>query len=171
MKNGAPRDELKNGRGRGWAVLRTCFRQFSWNFPGTFLQNSRKDPSNSHSSIVCKWTRPFWGTDCWKAPKSLSSAQTAPLSSAGIERARKCLHSDILFPYRSPSPRPQPDPTQHPEKDPKRTRNRAETEPNGAERSRGGAKRSRNGPKSSFSGWVGGWGGCKGKRESLCLQG
>ena len=37
--------------------------------------------------------------------------------------------SDILFPYRSPSPRPQPVPTQHPEKGPKRTRNRPETEP------------------------------------------
>ena len=29
--------------------------------------------------------------------------------------------SDILFPYRSPSPRPHPDPTQHPETDPKRS--------------------------------------------------
>ena len=84
-------------------------------------------------------------------------------------------YSDILFPYRSPSPRPHPDPTQHPEADPKRTQNRPETEPNGAKRSRNGAKRSRNGPKSSFSGWDGrgvcrgrgGWGGCKGKRISL----
>ena len=24
MKNGAPRDELKNGRGRGWAVAYSC---------------------------------------------------------------------------------------------------------------------------------------------------
>ena len=40
--------------------------------------------------------------------------------------------SDILFPYRSPSPRPHPDPTQHPETDPKRSRNgakRSQTEP------------------------------------------
>ena len=29
-------------------------------------------------SIMCKWTRPFWGTDCRRAPKSLSSAQAAP---------------------------------------------------------------------------------------------
>ena len=43
------------------------------------------------SSVMCKWTRPFWGTDCRRAPKSLFSAQTAPLSSAGIERAQKCL--------------------------------------------------------------------------------
>ena len=57
---------------------------------------------------------------------------------------------------------PLPDPTQHPEKDPKRTRNRAETEPNGAKRSRNGAKRSRNGPKSSFSGWDG-RGLCRGR--------
>ena len=27
------------------------FQQFSWNFPGTFLQNSRKDPRNSHSLL------------------------------------------------------------------------------------------------------------------------
>ena len=39
---------------------------------------------------MCKWMRPFWGTDCRSAPKSLSSAQTAPLCSAGSERARKC---------------------------------------------------------------------------------
>ena len=69
---------------------------------------------------------------------------------------------------------PLPDPTQHPETDPKRTRNRSETEPNGAKRSRNGAKQSRNGPKSSFSGWDGrgvrqgiAGGGCKGKRKSL----
>ena len=43
------------------------------------------------SSIMCKWTRPFWGTDCRRAPKSLSSDQAAPLCSAGIERARKGL--------------------------------------------------------------------------------
>ena len=58
--------------------------------------------------------------------------------------------SDILFPYRSPSPRPHPrphpDPTQHPETDPKQTRN-------GAKRTRNGAQQSRNGPKSSPFGW------------------
>ena len=42
-------------------------------------------------SIKCKWTRPFWVTDCRRAPKSVSSAQAAPLCSVGIERARKCL--------------------------------------------------------------------------------
>ena len=42
-------------------------------------------------STMCKWTRPDWGTDCRRAPKSLSSAQAAPLCSAGIERPRKCL--------------------------------------------------------------------------------
>ena len=42
-------------------------------------------------SIMCKWTRPLWGTDCRRAPKSLSSAQAAPVCSAGIKRAWKCL--------------------------------------------------------------------------------
>ena len=89
-----------------------------------------------------------------------------------LEICPRCLHyiSDILFPYRSPSPRPRPDPTQHPEMDPKRTRNGAETEPNGAKRSRNGAKRSRNGPKSSPLGWDGrgglsGWRGVGVVRE------
>ena len=27
---------------------------------------------------MCKWTRPFWATDCRRAPKSLASAQAAP---------------------------------------------------------------------------------------------
>ena len=80
-------------------------------------------------------------------------------------------NSDILFPYRSPSPRPQPDPTQHPEKEPKRTRNRGETEPNGAETEPNGAEMDRNqafrgGTGGGFVG-VGGVGGCKGKRKSL----
>ena len=38
------------------------FQQFSRNFPGTFLQNSRKDPRNSHGllefSEVCAWDKP-----------------------------------------------------------------------------------------------------------------
>ena len=48
---------------------------------------------NFRSLIMCKWMRPFWGTDCRRAPKSLTSAQAAAarLCSAGIERARKCL--------------------------------------------------------------------------------
>ena len=71
-------------------------------------------------------------------------------------------------------PRPHPDPTQHPEKDPKRTRNRPQTEPNGAKWSRrepNGAEMDRNrafrgGTGGGFVG-VGGVGGCKGKRKSL----
>ena len=44
-----------------------------------------------HTPIMCKWTRPFWGTGCRRLPKSLSSSQAASPRSAGIERARKCL--------------------------------------------------------------------------------
>ena len=44
-------------------------------------------------------------------------------------------HSDILFPYRSPSHRPHPDPTQHPRNGPGTDPKRSQTEPNGAERS------------------------------------
>ena len=49
-----------------------------------------------HFSTMCKWMRPFWGTDCRSSPKSLSSAQANSLCSADIERARKfvrCYHS------------------------------------------------------------------------------
>ena len=55
--------------------------------------------------------------------------------------------SDMIFPYRRPSPQPHPDPTQHPVSDPKRTRNgpetdpkQSQTEPNGAETDRNGAE-------------------------------
>ena len=70
--------------------------------------------------------------------------------------------SDILFPYRSPSPRPHPNPTQHPETHPKRTQTRPETEPNGAETKPNGAETERNqafrgGTGGGFVG-VGGWG-------------
>ena len=68
--------------------------------------------------------------------------------------------SDILFPYRSPSPRPHPDRTQHPEKDPKRTWNGPETDPNRP-------KRTRNGPKTNPK-WTEsrGWG-----RRGVCRDG
>ena len=82
--------------------------------------------------------------------------------------------SDILFPYRSPSPRPHPDPTQHttqhPETDPTWTRN-------GPERTQMDPKRPKKDPKlteikvsgegrpGGLSGWRG-W-GCKAKRKSL----
>ena len=65
-------------------------------------------------------------------------------------------------------PRPHPDPTQHPEMDPKQTRNRPETEP---KRSRNGAEMDRN--QALWGGTAGGvcrgggGGGCKGKRKSL----
>ena len=72
--------------------------------------------------------------------------------------------SDILFPYRSSSPRPHPHPTQHPETDPKQTRNGTQTEPNGAEMDRNQAFRG--GMGGGFVG-VGGVGGCKGRRNSL----
>ena len=77
--------------------------------------------------------------------------------------SRTLKSSDILFPYRSPSPRPHPDstltpprphptPRNGPETDPKQTRNgarRSQTDPNRA-------KRSRNGPKSSLLGGTAG---------------
>ena len=37
------------------------------------------DNGSCVQSIMCKWTRPFWGTDCRRAPKSLSSAPRQPL--------------------------------------------------------------------------------------------
>ena len=74
----------------------------------------------------------------------------------------------------APLPDPTPTPTQHPETDPKRTRNRPETEPNGAKRTRtepNGAELDRNqAPSGGTAGGVcrdGGGGGCKGKRTSL----
>ena len=45
-------------------------------------------------SIMCRWTRPFWGTDCQRSRKGLSSAQAASLCSAGIERAQECLQGE-----------------------------------------------------------------------------
>ena len=66
----------------------------------------------------------------------------------------------VIFFSLTEAPLPDPNPT--PPNTLKRTRNRAETEPNGAKRSRNGAKRSRNGPKSSFSGWDG-RGVCRGR--------
>ena len=93
----------------------------------------------------------------------LIRVNTCSLWGVGLEPGRAhnstTLFSDILFPYRSPSPRPHPDPTQHP----KRTRNRPETEPNGPETDRNGAEMDRNqalwgGTAGGFVGMGGGWG-------------
>ena len=56
-------------------------------------QWNRPPTKDNPSSTTCKWTRPFSGTGCRRAPKALSSAQAAPLCSAGIERARNCLQA------------------------------------------------------------------------------
>ena len=68
----------------------------------------------------------------------------------------RTMGSDILFPYRSPSPRPHPDPTQHPETEPKRSQTepkRSQTEPNGAKTEPNGAEMDRN---QAFRGGTGG---------------
>ena len=63
----------------------------------------------SRISIICKWRRLFWGTDCQRSPKSLSSAQAASLCSACIERTRnglqgehfvRCCHSTHILLFR-----------------------------------------------------------------------
>ena len=64
-----------------------------------FRPEARKPRSASRQGrncvLMCKWTWPFWGTDCRRSLKSLSSAQAASLCSAGIERAlRKCLQGE-----------------------------------------------------------------------------
>ena len=62
-----------------------------------------------------------------------------PRRGGGAKGARRVSAGNLggglnfFFPYRSPSPRPHPDPTQHPETDPKRTRNGPERSRNGAE--------------------------------------
>ena len=69
-------------------AFRDCRENYPSDFPGIFLEFSSGTPEQT--SIMCKRTRRFWGTD-WRSPKSLSLAQTASLCSDGIERARKCL--------------------------------------------------------------------------------
>ena len=83
---------------------------------------------------------------------------------------------NLLFPYRSPSPRPYPDPTQHPETDPKQTRNSPETEP---KRSETDPKRTETEPKwteiegvgrpggGGLSGWLGGGVGVVREKEKI----
>ena len=59
-------------------------------FLSGFGHLARSAPKSGHSepgaqNSMCKWTRLFWGTDCRRAPKSLSSAQATPLGSTSIE--------------------------------------------------------------------------------------
>ena len=69
----------------------------SQTWPGTPRRPSPRHPRPPDQvSIICKWTRPFRGADCRRAPKSPSTVQAAPPCSAGIERARKCFRLSIL---------------------------------------------------------------------------
>ena len=53
-------------------------------------------PGRIKDSIMCKWTRPFWGTDGRRSPKSLSSAQAASLCSAGLRELESACRLSIL---------------------------------------------------------------------------
>ena len=104
---------------------------------------------------------------CFRAPFCRSSVSSnnmlAPLPICLLSLWSMCpceVRSQLLVViffslYRRPSPRPHADPIHHLEKDPKRTRNRPETDPNGPKRTRNGPKRTRNGPKSSSLWWDG----------------
>ena len=48
---------------------------------------------------MCKWTRPFWGTDCRRATKSLSLAQPASRKCLQGKHFVRCCHSThgLLF--------------------------------------------------------------------------
>ena len=47
--------------------------------------------------IVCKWTQPFWGTDCRRAPKSLSSAQAAPFAAPTLRELESACRVSIFW--------------------------------------------------------------------------
>ena len=54
-------------------------------------------------STMCEWTRSFWGTDCRRAPKSLSSPQAPPpflvAPSTGSLCDRECDWEAPISPY------------------------------------------------------------------------
>ena len=47
-------------------------------------------------SIMCKWTRPFWGTDCWRAPESLSSARQPLFTVPALRELESACRVSIL---------------------------------------------------------------------------
>ena len=48
--------------------------------------NFEKSRQRAKNQKMCKWTRPFGGTDCRRSSESLFSVHSACLCSAGIER-------------------------------------------------------------------------------------
>ena len=50
-------------------------------------------------SIMCKWMRPFWGTDCRRSPKSRASPLFAVPASRELESAGTMRFYEILSQY------------------------------------------------------------------------
>ena len=46
--------------------------------------------------LRCKWTRPFWETDCKRAPRNLSSAQAAPFAVPALRELDSACRLSIL---------------------------------------------------------------------------
>ena len=67
------------------------------------IRSGKTDPVQ-FKSIMCKWTRPFWGTDCRRAPKSLSSAQATLLCSSKHWESSKVLAGLAFCEMRSQYP-------------------------------------------------------------------
>ena len=62
------------------------FQQFSRNFPGTFLQNSRKDPRNSHSLLEFSDKLTGLGTRTSFSASPFLALPFQTLSNGGLER-------------------------------------------------------------------------------------
>ena len=48
------------------------------------------------SSIMCEWTRPFWGTDCWRSPNILSLAQQPLFEVPALRELESACRDSIL---------------------------------------------------------------------------
>ena len=51
-------------------------------------QGGRKSAMGRVMFLETKWTRPFWGTDCWRAPKASPRPRQPPFAAPAL-RARK----------------------------------------------------------------------------------
>ena len=65
------------------------FQQFSRNFPGNFLQNSRKDPRNSHSLLEFSDTKIWGGTWHWYEKFSSLEELQSPQDSNSFQESFK----------------------------------------------------------------------------------
>ena len=97
LLNNTPSEALggfsETGRIRFWRARFQTPNSVSFLPFAEFLREKSVSPLSR--SRMCKWTRPFWGTDCWRAPKSLFLSRQPPFAGPALRELESACRLSI----------------------------------------------------------------------------